>query len=109
MLLDLATLAQRIEHVGVKLHITEPAPLLSNEQLTRLDAATRATLAVRVGTWSATGPVALLAELGGAMPAEACTLSHVEIIFGKNNEGTPTDSFSASGRAVKRAAVSPNL
>ncbi len=100
VLLDLATLAQRIEHVGVKLHIAEPAPLLSSEQLTRLDAATRATLAVRVGTWSATGPVALLAELGGAMPAEACTLSHVEIIFGKNNEGTPTDSFSASGRYV---------
>jgi|JI10StandDraft_1071094.scaffolds.fasta_scaffold240412_2 hypothetical protein len=100
VLLDLATLAQRIEHVGVKLNIVEPAPLLSNEQLTRLDATTRATLAVRVGTWSATGPAALLAEMAGAMPAEACTLSQVEIVFGKNTEGTPTDSFFASGRYV---------
>lgn len=100
VMLDLATLAQRIEHVGVKLSIAEPSPLLTGEQLNRLELAARAATAVRVGTWTATGPVDLLADMAQAMPPDACTLSQVDIIFGKGVDGTPADSFSASGRYV---------
>lgn len=98
ILLRMSSLAQQSDILGIKLSVTPPQPLLTTEQLSRVERNLLPKLARKAGTWSAQGPSDLLIPLVEAMPASTCTLTEIEFKLGKDSKGNPADSFVAKGR-----------
>lgn len=100
VLLEMGSLAQRVEAVNIKLAISAAAAVLTTEQTGRVEQGVLARIGRKAGAWTSTGPVDLFLPLMEALPAQACTLSQVEFRWAKDQQGVPTDTFTASGRWI---------
>lgn len=100
VLLELGSLAQRVELVGVKVAITPPAAVLNTEQLGRIDELARISLGRKAGAWAATGPLDLFADFTASLPPTASTLSEVIVTLSRDGKGVPADTFAATGRFI---------